>query len=248
MTISGFIITLKTYYQDVIVCSVVLSVAWVMLYSFIAPPITTMMIKKLFSDDADHGLIYKWTKYEDISPYLKVCALASEDQNLPFHYGIDIEAIENALAVNKKGRKTFGASTITQQVAKNAFLFPARNFIRKGLEVYFGILIEVIWSKERILETYLNIAEMGPKVFGVGAAAQYYYKKSAIKLSLQESAGIIAILPNPVKYNLKKPGPYISERRGEITSLFYQLDGTNYLRELYIKSEESLYDFKKYKK
>ena len=151
------------------------------------------MIKRSITDDG--SLKYNWVSWDRMAPTIKVCAMASEDQNLPFHYGIDFNMIGKALQVNKSGRKTFGASTITQQVAKNVFLFPERSYIRKVLEMYFALLIETIWPKERILEVYLNIAEMGTLVFGVEAASQRYYKKSASRLNLRESAAIVASLP-----------------------------------------------------
>jgi monofunctional glycosyltransferase len=237
----------RSYYKDVVVGFIVFTVAWVLILRVLYPPVTTLMIKRMLSDDGK-GLSYTWKSTNEISPYIRVCAMASEDQNLPFHYGMDLEAIDKALNVNKRGKKVFGASTITQQVAKNVFLFPQRSYIRKGLELYFTLLIETLWTKQRTLEMYLNVAEMGDMVFGVEAAAQSYFNKSAQKLSLSESALIISVLPNPIKYSVKKPGPYVGERQQQITSLYHSLDGTNYLRELYIKTENSLYDFRKYKK
>ena len=234
------------YYKDIIVGFIILSLSWVLLLRFVPPPITILMITRCITDEGT--LKYDWLPYSDISPYIKVCAMASEDQNLPFHYGLDIEAIGKAVSVNKKSKKTFGASTITQQVAKNVFLFPQRSYFRKILELYFSLLIETIWPKERIIESYLNVAEMGTLTFGVEAAAQKYYNKSASKLSLNESAAIIAVLPSPRKYSVKNPGTYVAGRKQEIVSLFYSLDGVQYLRELYVKSEKSLYDFSKYKK
>jgi monofunctional biosynthetic peptidoglycan transglycosylase len=159
---------------------------------------------------------------------------------------MDIEAIQKAMHVNKKGKKIFGASTISQQVAKNVFLFPQRSYIRKALEVYFTLWIETLWPKEKILEMYLNVAEMGTLVFGAEAASQTFFNKSASKINLRESAAIIAVLPSPRKYKVKNPGSYVSERQNEITKLYHSLDGTHYLRELYLKSDKSLYDFSKY--
>ncbi|MBC7885334.1 MAG: monofunctional biosynthetic peptidoglycan transglycosylase [Saprospiraceae bacterium] len=235
------------YYGDVIVGFVVLSTLMVLIYRIVPPPFTLLMASRTIV--AEEGVLkYHWVNFKDISPYIKVCAMASEDQNLPFHFGLDFQAIDKAINKNKKKRKIFGASTITQQVAKNVFLYPRRSYIRKGLEVYFTLLIETLWTKERILEMYLNVAEMGELTFGVDAAAHKYFGKSAKKLSLAESSGIIAVLPNPRKYNVNSPGPYVSNRQSQIASLFYSLDGTNYLREIYVKSEKSLYDFRKYKK
>lgn len=236
----------KTYYKDALVALIMLSVGWVALYRFISPPITLLMATRIISDSGNFS--YHYVDFNEISPYIKVCALASEDQNLPFHQGMDFEAISKAMRVNKKGKKIFGASTISQQVAKNAFLFPQRSFLRKGLELYFTILLETIWSKEKILEMYLNIAEMGTLIFGVEAAASSYFRKEAIKLSLKESAAIIAVLPNPRKYSVSAPGAFTANRKNEIVELFYSLDGSHYLRELYVKTDKSLYDFRNYKK
>jgi len=237
----------KSYYKDVIVVFIVFTVSWVLLYRVAYPPATLLMVKRMRHDDGK-GLAYSWKSSNEIAPYIQVCVMASEDQNLPFHYGMDLEAIDKALNVNKKGKKVFGASTITQQVAKNVFLFPERSYIRKGLELYFTLWIETLWTKQRTLEMYLNVAEMGDMIFGVEAAAQAYFKKSAQKLTLSESALIVSVLPSPIKYSVKKPGPYVSERQQQITSLYHSLDGTNYLRELYIKTDKSLYDFRKYRK
>jgi len=237
---------ISNYYKDVIVAFIVFTVAWVLLYRVINPPITIQMLTRMIKDEG--ALNYEYVSYEKISPNIKVCAMASEDQNLPFHSGMDIEAIQKAINVNKKGRKVFGASTITQQVAKNVFLFPQRSFIRKGLELYFTVWMETLWTKDKILEMYLNVAEMGTLVFGVEAAANVYFGKPAAKLNIRESASIIAVLPNPRKYKVKNPGSYVSGRQNEITQLFYSLDGNYYLRELYVKSDKSLYDFSKYRK
>lgn len=236
-----------SYFKDIIVGFIVFTVAWVLVLRVLYPPLTLLMVKRIFNDEGK-GLAYSWRSTNEISPYIRVCAMASEDQNLPFHYGMDLEAIDKALDVNRKGKKVFGASTITQQVAKNVFLFPQRSYIRKGLELYFTLWIETLWTKQRTLEMYLNVAEMGDMIFGVEAAAQAYFKKSAQKLTLSESALIISVLPNPIKYSVKKPGAYVNERQQQIASLYHSLDGTHYLRELYIKTDKSLYDFKKYKK
>lgn len=237
---------LKSYYKDVMVGLITLSVAWVLLYRIVNPPATLTMLTRLTIDSG--SLQYAYVNTNHISPYIKVCAMASEDQNLPFHSGMDFEAIQKAIRVNKKGKKVFGASTITQQVAKNVFLFPQRSYIRKALELYFTFWIETLWSKDKILEMYLNVAEMGTLVFGVEAAAQKYYNKSAERLNLRESASIIAVLPNPRNYKVKNPGGYVASRQAEIQGLFKSLDGQYYLRELYVKTENSLYDFSKYRK
>ena len=234
------------FYKDIMVSGIVISFAWVLVYRIVHPPATLLMLTRVLTSEGK--LKYDYVDDEKISPYIKVCAMASEDQNLPFHSGMDIEAIQKAVAVNKKGRKLFGASTISQQVAKNVFLFPQRSYIRKGLELYFTFLIETLWPKDKILEMYLNVAEMGNMIFGVEMAARQYFNKSASRLSVKESASIIAVLPSPRNYRVQNPGNYVASRQREISELYYSLDGTSYIRELYVKSDQSLYDFRKYRK
>lgn len=227
------------------VLTISVSVGWVLLYRIIPPPTTLMMMQRMIQDEGT--LRYQYVKSSKITSYIKVCAMASEDQNLPFHKGLDFDAINKAIEKNKKSNKKYGASTISQQVAKNAFLFPQRTFLRKGLELYFTFWIETLWPKDKILEMYLNIAEMGTLIFGVEAASKAYFNKSAAQLSLKESASLIAILPNPRKYKVKNPGSYTIKRQGQIRSLYHSLDGLSYLRELYVHTDKPLYDFNQYK-
>lgn len=158
-------------------------------------------------------LKHTWVDLEDISPKLQLAVVCSEDQNYLKHYGFDFGAIEKAMKANEQGKKLRGASTISQQTAKNVFLWPGRSYIRKAFEVYFTLLIEVFWSKERIMEVYLNSIEMGNGIYGAEAAAQHWFKKPAKKLTRDESAAISSILPNPLKYVANPPGPYISRRK-----------------------------------
>ncbi len=237
---------LKKNLGNLLVGWVMFSIFLVLLYRFVPPLLTLQMINRMILDEGEFS--YRYVPSHKISPHTKVCAIAAEDQNFPFHYGVDFEAIEKAIKLNKKRKKTFGASTISQQVAKNVFLFPARNFFRKALELYFTFLIEALWSKEKILEVYLNVAEMGTLTFGAQASATRYFGKNASELTLSESAALISVLPNPRKYKVNKPGNYLAKRQRQIQSLYYQLDGTAYLREMQVKSEKSLYDFSKYKK
>ena len=239
--------SIKKYITDVLVAAICLSVIWVVLYRFIPIPGTFLMVKRKLTSSSERALEYNWTPWYAMTSFPKVCAMASEDQMLPFHLGLDLASIGDALEDSGKKRMR-GASTISQQVAKNAFLFPSRNFLRKGFELYFTGLIEALWTKRRILEVYLNIAETGDKIFGVGSAAKVYFGKSVDKLTLAEAARIIAVLPNPIKYSVKKPGNYVLKRQKQIISLYHSLDGRYYLRELYVRTPESLYDFSKYKK
>lgn len=154
-----------------------------------------------------------WVPIEEISPYLCLAVIASEDQKFLNHNGFDWEALESAMADYKTGKRLRGGSTISNQTAKNVFLWPGRNFVRKGLEAYFTVLIELFWSKERILEVYLNVIEMGDGLYGAEAAAQRYFKKPASKLTRQEAALIAAILPNPIRWRADHPTAYIKKRQ-----------------------------------
>lgn len=170
-------------------------------------------------DGKDMKLKKDWVSYDEISPALPLAVVAAEDQLFLDHYGFDFNAIEKALKNNEKKskrKKMKGASTISQQTAKNVFLWPSRTWVRKGFEVYFTGLIEIFWSKQRILEVYLNVVEMGDGVYGAEAAARHHFKKSAAKLSRSEAAAIAACLPNPRKWSASKPTGYISGRQAWI--------------------------------
>lgn len=158
-------------------------------------------------------LKHEWVSLEEISPKLQLAVVCSEDQNYLEHGGFDFAAIKKAMTSNKKGKKLRGASTISQQTAKNVFLWPGRSYVRKGFEVYFTLLIEIFWSKERIMEVYLNSIEMGNGVYGAESAAQYWFHKDAKKLSKDDAAAIAAILPNPRRYVANPPSAYVSKRK-----------------------------------
>ncbi|MBA2403913.1 MAG: monofunctional biosynthetic peptidoglycan transglycosylase [Bdellovibrionales bacterium] len=157
-----------------------------------------------------------WVSLDEISPHLRKAVIASEDPKFLTHAGFDFEAIAKAIDSNKRRKVKMGASTISQQTAKNVFLYPSRTYVRKGLEAYFTFLIENIWDKRRILEVYLNVIELGPGIYGAEAAAQYYYKKPARDLALGEAQLFAAILPNPRKWNPKHPTNFVLERRNFI--------------------------------
>lgn len=222
------------------------SLIWVLLYRFIPVPCTNLMLQRTFEDFTFNPVRYSWTAYDNMNDKIKVCALASEDQLFPFHWGVDISSMQSAIF--REGRKNIrGASTISQQVAKNAFLWPSRSYVRKLAELYFTVLIEALWTKERILEVYLNIAEMGDHIFGVKAASGYFFNKKPAELTLKNASLIISTLPNPVKYNAASPGLYVRRRSQQISYLYNTLDGPLYLREMYLRTSASLYDFRKYK-
>jgi len=195
---------------------VLVSVLWVLVYRFINPPITLLMVQRNWerkADDKKTKIDKQWVKFEDISDNMKRAAVAAEDQLFLKHLGFDIKAIEKAYANNAKGKKIKGGSTISQQTAKNVFLWPGRSFIRKGFEAYFTLLIELLWSKERILEVYLNVIEMGDGIYGAEAAAQTYYGKSCRNLSKSEASLIAACFPNPLRWNPNKATSYIRHRQ-----------------------------------
>lgn len=192
------------------------SVIWVLAYRFINPPITLLMVQRNIERKADGKpakIERKWVKFEDISDNMKRAAVSAEDQLFLKHMGFDINAIEKAYASNAKGKKVKGGSTISQQTAKNVFLWPGRSYVRKAFEAYFTLLIELLWSKERILEVYLNVIEMGDGIYGAEAASQAYYHKSCKNLSRSEAALIAACFPNPLRWTPAKPTGYIRHRQ-----------------------------------
>jgi monofunctional biosynthetic peptidoglycan transglycosylase len=183
---------------------------YIIILKWVNPPITVTQIGSLLEGN---GLKRDYIDKKDMSPYAALSVIAAEDQLFPDHNGFDIKSIKKAMQNNSKKKKRLkGASTISQQVAKNVFLWQGRSWIRKGLEVYFTFMIELIWGKERILEMYLNVVEMGKGVFGIEAAAQKYFKKPALKLTRGECAMIAASLPNPKKYTVKPVSAYVTKR------------------------------------
>ena len=191
-----------------------LSILSVIVFRFVPVPVTPLMISR--SIETRTWWNHDWVPIEEISPNLQWAVVASEDQNFLNHNGFDFQAIEKAIEHNKKSKRIRGASTISQQVAKNVFLWQGRSWVRKGLEVYFTFLIELFWSKERIMEVYLNSIEMGNGVYGAEAASKYWYKKSAKNLNQREAAGIAAILPNPRKFKARGSSSYIERRKDHI--------------------------------
>jgi monofunctional biosynthetic peptidoglycan transglycosylase len=189
-----------------------LTVLWVLLYKFVPVPFTPLMAIRSLEGDKDYETRHDWVPIDEISPYLQLAVICAEDQTFLSHSGFDRKAIEKALENNDKGKKIRGGSTISQQTAKNAFLWPDRTWLRKGMEAYFTLLIETLWSKERILEVYLNSVEMGNGVFGAEAASQYWFKKSAKNLRAENAAAIAAILPSPQRYKANPPGAYVARR------------------------------------
>lgn len=198
----------------------VLSLASTLLMRFIPPPITPLMIIRGIEGVASgRGFVIhkQWRPLKNIAPVMMQAVIASEDQKFLNHAGFDFTAISKAYANNKSGKRQKGASTISQQTAKNVFLWPTSSYIRKAIEVYFTFLIEAAWNKERIMEVYLNVAEFGPGIYGVESAARIYFHKSALHLTSREAAMLAAVLPAPRKWNAARPTSYLLQRRRWIT-------------------------------
>lgn len=216
---------------------VLATLAGVLIFRWVPVPFTWLMLIRKVEAMADaksktSTLRYEWKSYEEISPNLPIAMIASEDQLFLEHFGFDLKAMEKAMEHNEKSKRKRGASTISQQVAKNLFLWPGRNYLRKGLEAWFTLWIEVFWSKKRILEVYMNIAETGKLCFGAEAAAQQYFKVPARKLSLGQAALITAILPNPREMNAARPSGFVNSRKNHIIRQVGLFGGTGYLKNM----------------
>jgi monofunctional biosynthetic peptidoglycan transglycosylase len=211
---------------------IVVSLAWVVTYRYVSPPITGMMLYKWWKQE-NYSIDYRWKSIEEVDSSVPLAFISSEDQKFLDHNGFDVEAIKKAIESNKESKKVRGASTISQQVAKNVFLLPTKSYLRKGLEVYFTFLIELVWGKERIMEVYINVVELGEGVYGVEAAGQKYFKKSAKNLSRQNAALIATALPNPLIYKLKSPSGYMHKRSNWVLRQMNNLGGEGILREWY---------------
>lgn len=200
----------------IILWLLVLPIIGVVIFKWVPVPATPLMAIRYFEQkQTDQPAVWKhhWVPLENISENLQLAVVCSEDQNFVKHNGFDLKAIEKAFDNNQQGKRVKGASTISQQTAKNVFLWPQRSWLRKGLETYVTFLIELIWKKERIMEVYLNSIEMGNGIYGAEAASQYWFKKPASKLSKSEAAAIAAILPRPLKYRANPPTNYIATRK-----------------------------------
>ena len=196
-----------------------ISIFLVIVFKFIPIPFTPLMVVRAVENKMNGKEMicsHNWEPLENISVNLQKAVITSEDARFLTHNGFDFEAISKAMENNEKGEKLKGGSTISQQTAKNVFLWQGRSYLRKGLEAYFTILIEIVWGKERIMEVYLNSIEMGDGVYGAEAASQYWYRKSTISLTKMEAAGIAAILPNPRRFKASNSSSFINRRKGRI--------------------------------
>lgn len=215
---------------------VALSVLCVLTLRWINPPYSAFMAERQISAWMSHDRAYvfrhSWVDLTHISPNLPLAVVASEDQKFPEHWGFDVEAIEKAYEMNQHRHRVRGASTISQQVAKNLFLWSGRSYFRKALEAYFTVLIERCWPKRRILEIYLNIAEFGDGTYGAEAAARRFFHEPAARLSRSDAATLAAVLPNPERYSAAAPGRYVLERRDWILDQMQALGGPEMLKEI----------------
>ena len=208
-----------------------ISLFLVIIFKFVPVPFTPLMVSRAVENKLAGKEMYcnhDWVPIEKISKNLQKAVIASEDGTFLKHHGFDFSAMQKALKNNQKGRKIKGGSTISQQTAKNVFLWQGRSYIRKGFEAYFTVLIELIWGKERIMEVYLNSIEMGDGIYGAQAAAEYWYRKDASNLTTREAAGIAAILPNPRKYKASNSTVYINKRKDKIVRVMRYIGKLDY--------------------
>jgi monofunctional biosynthetic peptidoglycan transglycosylase len=227
--------TVRAVIWTVLLC-VMLSGLAVLLLRWVNPPYSAFMAETQIAAWTNHDSSYvfqrSWVDLNRISPNLPLAVVASEDQKFPEHWGFDVESIEKAYALNQHSHRVHGASTISQQVAKNLFLWSGRSYFRKGLEAYFTVLIEGFWPKRRILEIYLNIAEFGNGIYGAEAAAQRFFHKSAARLSRSDAAVLAAVLPSPEHYSAAAPSRYVQQRRDWILRQMQALGGPEMLDEI----------------
>jgi monofunctional biosynthetic peptidoglycan transglycosylase len=208
----------------------------ILVFRWVPPPMTSFMVNRRFEAwhdrDGRYRQRYRWVKLKQISPNLRIAVVASEDQKFPEHLGFDLESISDAWKEHEHGHRLRGASTISQQVAKNLFLWPGRSYLRKGIEAYFTVLIEVLWPKRRILEVYLNVVEFGKGIFGAAEASRLFFGRSPGQLSREQAARLAAVLPNPLRLHAQYPSGYVEERTRWILEQMQLLGGSSYLRGL----------------
>ncbi len=209
------------------------SVLAVLILRFV-PPITSAVMLETWlgaklEGRHDFALHYRWTPWNRVAKTLPIALVAAEDQKFPFHHGFDFDAIQSALDDADEGERLRGASTISQQAAKNLFLWSGRSFVRKGLEAYFTVLLETLWPKRRILEVYLNIAQFGDGVYGAGAASERFFRTTPAQLDSRQAALLAAVLPNPLRFRVEKPSAYVQRRAAWIQRQATQLGGAAYL-------------------
>jgi monofunctional glycosyltransferase len=229
------------YFGTAVLGWVVLTATPVLLLRWLPPLTSAFMVQaRVAAWQArrhDYRTDFRWVSLEQISPHAAMAVIASEDQQFPYHAGFDFNSIREAVRASEHGKRLRGASTISQQVAKNLFLWSGHSYVRKALEAYFTVLIETLWPKERILEVYLNIAQFGDGIYGVQAAAARFWHEPALRLSSAEAASLAAVLPNPLRLHADRPSRYVIARRDWILAQMRDLGGAAYLHAL--ESERS---------
>jgi monofunctional biosynthetic peptidoglycan transglycosylase len=210
-----------------------ISITQVLLLRWVDPPASSFMVIRQVSgwldDGIDYRIDYRWRDLTAVSAQLPIAVVASEDQRFPMHRGFDFESMRKAYRSNRNGRKTRGGSTISQQLAKNLFLWGGRSYVRKALEAWYTVWIELLWPKRRILEVYVNVVEFGDGVYGAEAASRRFFGKPAKSLGRTEAARLAAVLPSPRRYSAKNPGPYVQRRTRAIERQIGRLGGPGYL-------------------
>jgi monofunctional glycosyltransferase len=212
-----------------------LALTWliVLLLRFVPPWTSAMMMERQLGawihGEKDFRLRQHWVPWKQVSPWVPLAMVAGEDQKFPYHHGFDFDSIQDAMDAADDGRRLRGASTISQQTAKNLFLWNGRSFVRKGLEAYFTVLIELTWPKQRILEVYVNIAELGNGIYGVGAASEAYFHASPAELGPAQAARLAAVLPNPIRLHADRPSVYVQGRANWIQQQMNHLGGPAYI-------------------
>ncbi len=226
----------RRWLRRTFLATVLVTVLPVLCLRWIPPPTSAVMLAKGIADTfrgkAQQRIRHRWTRWNAISPQMCLAVVAGEDQRFPQHWGFDFASIANAFEEHDATGRLRGASTITQQVARNLFLWQGRSYIRKGLEAYFTVLLEVLWPKRRILEVYLNIAEFGEGHYGVGTASQAFFGKHPMELRTSEAALLAAVLPNPNRFHVRNPSAYVRQRASWIETQMAHLGGPGYLRAL----------------
>jgi len=207
-----------------------ISIIPVIVLRWVPPPTTAVILSRALNEGERQD--YQWVALEHISPDAALAVVASEDQKFPTHRGFDLDAIKDAVAQHAQGGRLRGASTLSQQVARNLFLWQGRSYLRKGLEAWLTVLLELFWSKERILEVYLNIAETGRRTFGVPAASLKFFSRPAESITREQAALLAAVLPNPLRLHASRPSAYVIRRRNEILGQMTQLGGRAYLSDI----------------
>ena len=211
---------------------VVASILSVALLRFVDPPASSFMLADRVRgafEDGPYRFRHAWVDWRQISPHAAVAVIAAEDQKFAMHAGFDLDAIDRAVRAAQRGRRLRGASTISQQVAKNLFLWPGQSFLRKGIEAWFTLWIELLWPKQRFLEVYLNIAEFGRGTWGIGAASERFFDKPAARLTRREAALLAAVLPNPKRFHVEAPSRYVLRRQLWILRQMTAIGGRDHL-------------------